>query len=332
MDYTQEIRDMEAAFMAWPAPRGGEPEEQPPGMPLFLKVSSLRSNLFEAPYLTFPSQTNMDGSMKSCIFPIVGISILLVSCLQAEKRGEGEGSGVVSVNPERFEIDLPVGEKRLLLREYITTIDGSHKYHYSIGVFEIVKDTIFNGNVGKIVSSTGFELYLDTTRTHPERSLIVKEGNQVNVYTFGTEYNGFLFGLLKRSAYDTTVFGDRMAELEYPLFLNKKWSIRDSSEPNLPFIKEFVKLDTLTFDGMKMQCEVFDLHGFVVLRSWVSRKGLLKAEFEFGDSQVYDTLGNLLGTQSARERYELLKLNPSDQDIEEAKAKYRALTAEFNAY
>lgn len=256
-------------------------------------------------------------------------AFLLISCLKSDKVGDGDGNGVLSVSPDRFEIDFPVGEKRLLLREWVTTVEGTEKFHYSIGVFEIAKDTVYNGNDGKIVSSTGFELYQDTTFDFPERNLIVKEGGRVNIYTFGKDYNGFLFGLLKRSAYDTAVFGDRMTVLEYPLFLDKKWSIRDSSGPHLPFIKEFVKLDTLTFDGERLQCQVFDLHGFVDLRSWVSRKGLLKAEIDLGETILTDSMGNTIGFSSDRERYELLKLNPSDQDIEAAKEKYRARTRRF---
>lgn len=265
--------------------------------------------------------------MKLSLFPIYAIVFFFASCLRPDKGGVGEGDGVLSVNPDRFEIEFPVGEKRLMLREYGFTADGKENVLFNIGVFEIAKDTLFNGNEGKIVTSTGFELFRDSTFAYSERNLIVKEGGRVNMYTFGKKDNGFLFSLLKRSAYDTAVFGDRMTMLEYPLFLNRKWTIRDSSDPGLPFVQEFVKLDTLTFDGRKMQCEVFDMHGFVDLRSWVSRKGLLKAEIDYGESPQLDTLGNVIGTGSNRERYELLKLNPSDQDIEEAMAKYKAMTS-----
>jgi hypothetical protein len=222
--------------------------------------------------------------------------------------------------------DFPVGERRVILKEFSKVGTQSTSTSSAIGVFTVEKDTLFHETNAKIISSQEFEYQLDSTYEYQSRYLLVNEGNQLNVYQFKTDgSNAFLFNLFKLSAVDTTVFSDKMTVIEYPLFLGKTWDIRAPADSTSGMIlkKEFVRLDTLVFNAKPMQCEVFVLHSFIDLTTWVSKIGLLKAEIDYSQADETDSAGNFLGTFTSHDKYELLKLNPTDAEIESYKVKYK---------
>jgi len=236
------------------------------------------------------------------------------------------GDSVVPMDQKSFAMELKAGDRRALLREF-KTIQGKNTGDiFTVADIKVVKDTVYHGVVGKIIQATAWELDPDTVSRYDERALLVAEGGQVSVYYFkGGNYGGVSVGLLKRAAYDTAVFADRIIQLEYPLILNRKWNIRAADDSNAvaALTKEMVGQETLEFDGKRYACDVFIMHGFADLKSWVSAVGLLKAQVDYGAEPISDSLGNIIDTTHSIENYRLLKLNPSDQEVEDMKTEYR---------
>lgn len=261
--------------------------------------------------------------------------LLALSLAACGGGGDGDGNGIEPFDFAEPGLEFPVGESRVLLREWKMESGVHSSTLFSLGVFEIIKDTAVNGHRGLIVASEHFELLKDSIMTYRERALLLQEGKSLNLYAFRSDgHSGFLFGLLKRAqpdtaaVSDTVAFSDGMTQLIFPLVPGGKWLIRPETNPwqGWPLEKEVLGLDTLEFGGRQYQCARLALHSLEVdLKSWVSRIGLLKAEIDYGSTVLTDSAGNILDTAVHHERYRLLKLNPSQGDLDSLKRHYQAL-------
>ena len=91
-----------------------------------------------------------------------------------------------------------------------------------------------DGRNGIIDEVEEFQLDEDSVRIFKGRDLLLQDDREVTLYSFRTDSTrsaGLVFGLLKRSqydtaAYDTTVYSDRMAVLRHPLAAGAAWRIR----------------------------------------------------------------------------------------------------------
>lgn len=257
----------------------------------------------------------------------IGLALALLAC------GGGEENGVEPYDLETPRLDFPVGQRRAVLRELTQEYRSGVRTLFTLGVHTIVKDTVVDGRSGLIVAVEEFQLDEDSVRIFQGRDMLLQDDREVTLYRFRRDSSspaGMVFGLLKRSeydtaAYDTAVYADRMAVLRHPLATGAAWRIRPESDPNGNFSleREYLGLDTLEFDGRKLQCARFVLHSFVELHSWVSRVGLLKAEIDHGKYAEFDSLGNFVDSASSRERFELLALDPTDAELDSMKALYR---------
>lgn len=262
------------------------------------------------------------------------IGLALALGLLACGDGDKERYGVEPFDLETPRLDFPVGQRRVVLREWIQEKGNDVWSQYSLGVHTIVKDTVVDGRNGIIDEVEEFQLDADSVRVYTGRDLLLVDDREVTLYNLRTDTlpdPGMVFGLLKRAgydtaAYDTSVYSDRMAVLRHPLANGAAWRIRPESDSNgnIPFEKEYLGLDTLEFEGRKLQCARFVLHSFIDLHSWVSRVGLLKAEIDHGKYAELDPLGNVIDSVASRERFELLALDPTDAALDSLKALYRS--------
>jgi hypothetical protein len=222
-------------------------------------------------------------------------------------------------DPAIMDFDFKLGDRRLLLREFRAS-DSSHTEQvYSLGVFEIAKDTVVERRKGWIIESTVHELRRDGVVTYSGRQLMVSSGGEVSIYRFRpSSGDGFLFGLLKPAVDDTAAFSDGQVVLKHPLRIGERWALRQENNPwgNLPIERELVGTETLVFQGREHPCMVYVLHSFSKVKSWVSRVGLMKAEIDHGTAGFPDGSSDSTGVPWT-ERYELLELDPTDESIED---------------
>ncbi|MDB5051365.1 MAG: hypothetical protein JWO30_4436 [Fibrobacteres bacterium] len=253
------------------------------------------------------------------------LCLFLLSC-------KDSGNGPDAVDAGEFKADFKVGEKRLLLLEYAMQGKTYGFDLFNLAEIEIEKDTLFQGLTGKIVKSTLSQFLPESTIVNEYRKMLVRNGDSLFTYHFTGDGlpSPFLFGLVKRAGYDSSVFNDRTLDLVFPFAADKPWQIRtpDDTSGALPLEKEWIGNDTVAFDGKRFRCDVFLMHSFVPVKSWIASVGLLKAEIDYGTSYFTDSLGTVVDSAENTERYELLEINPSPSAIATAKEKYRAMTKE----
>lgn len=250
------------------------------------------------------------------LFPLLFLS----SCIDSSQDA-------IPFNTGKFSLDLKPGDNRLYVREFKTSNASDSADIFSLGLFTIVKDTVFNGNTGRIVEESFWELHPDTTYIWQARELLVQEDSNLSLYYFkGGPYSPFLVGLFKSAAVDTTVFSDRMIVARYPLKSNQAWPIRlaDDMTGSTALEKEYLGLQTLDVMGKRYECGAFVLHSFadIEVKSWVASIGLVKAEIDYGDK-----LQSTDGSESwSKERYDLIGMNVADSTVEKFKATYKLRT------
>ncbi|GEM_PF-6152844 len=253
-------------------------------------------------------------------FPLFGfLCFALIAC---DEKGTGPATG-----PDAFLSGLKPGDSRLLLKE-LKAQGRTYGYDlYSLAEIRIDKDTVIEGAPAKEFTITATELMPDSSHVYVERNYLVAQGDSLNLYRDKEGNSGFLFGLTKRSAYDTTRFSDRTTEWIFPLVAGATWRTRPEGGKGWSLKKEWTGKENLAFDGRDVACDVFVLHSVVDLKSWIASFGLVKAEIAYGPDVFTDSLGNDVDTAQAEfERYELLKLNPTPTGVADAKSKFRALS------
>ncbi len=248
--------------------------------------------------------------------------------------GEEEKYGIEPFDLKTPRLDFPVGQRRVVLSETTEERGSEVRTRHSLGIHTIVKDTSVDGRKGIIDEVEEVQFGWDSVYLYTARDLLLQDDQEVTLYRLRSDTlpdPGMVFGLLKRSKYDTAVYdtaiySDRMAVLRHPLATGAAWRIRPESDPNgnLSFEKEYLGLDTLEFGGRKLQCARFVLHSFIDLNSWVSHIGLLKAEINHGKFAEVDFLGNVIDSVAYRERFELLALNPTDAELDSLKELYHS--------
>lgn len=265
--------------------------------------------------------------LSSCLSTHLCASILplvLSAC------GGDKGSGPPSAprtGPEAFLAGFKLGDSRLLLREFKAV--GREYGHdlYALAEIRIEKDTVIEGAPAKAFSLTASTFYPESTHVGSERRFLVAQGDSLNLYWENEGNTGFLFGLLKRGAYDTARFWDKTAEWVFPLSAGSRWLIRPPGGVHWSLEKEWMGKEDVEFDGRPYACDVFVLHSAVKLKTWVASVGMLKAEIDYGPTIFTDSEDNEVDTALvSQERYELVKLNPTAAETEAAKVKYRSLS------
>jgi hypothetical protein len=253
---------------------------------------------------------------------LFAVSMLLVSCMI-------DDIGVVEMPINSNSVQFVPGEKRVYFRQLINTYPVSNRpqdEYNSVGLFEIGRDTIIDGKIGKVVSIQTAEKISesDSVWTYEYQEFIVNDGKKVDVYQFKGQPSGFLFTLMKRSVYDSSIFSDRMTILDYPLTIGKKWGLRDSSDPNdnWRLEKEFIGKDTVNFDGREYECAKLALHSIVDLNTCVSAIGLLYGHVDYGLSVSIDTSGAVLDSINTIETFKLVSINPTNTQYNEILIKY----------
>lgn len=270
---------------------------------------------------TFFSFTSFSSCFPS--FLIAGVfSLALAAC------GDDKGSGPPPSGPKAFLSGFKPGDSRLLLREFKAQGKVYGYDFYTLAEVRIEKDTVFEGAPAKALSITAWEFYPESTYVRSGRNYLVAQGDSLNLY-HDTSGSSPFFGLLKRGAYDTARFSDKTTEWVFPLIADSVWLTRPPGGENWSLEKEWLGKENLEFQGKEYACDVFVLHSVVDLKSWVAPVGLLKAEIEYGPIVFSDSDGNALDTaRTPHERFELLKLNPTEAETAAAKAKYQPLTWE----
>lgn len=249
-------------------------------------------------------------------FVLILLCALLSSCFNTKDADDPP------FDTEKFRVRLIDGETRLVLRTFSNTGTKYRSVTPMLVHIRVEKDTTIQGLTGKIVHSTAWERWADSTTEFHWRQWVVVEGSLAWVYEFKqAEIPPIFHGLLKGTGYDTNVFSNRSAFAPFPLSVGRKLNINDTADPfyHPAQKREFLGMDTLVFGGESHVSGVFgqtflvDVHA----KSWIASIGLLKAEIDYGKTDWTDSLGNILDTGVSREEFELLVLNPTEARIAE---------------
>jgi hypothetical protein len=230
------------------------------------------------------------------------------------------------VDPNAPFLNITVGESRLMVRELSAIGTTLGMQSYSLGVFKVDKDTLFEGRTAYIVESGVYDFDGGQTRLLQGRQLLVDRDGEVSVYTFRSgEATGFLFGLLKAAEEDTATFSDHLIALKHPLATGARWWVRPETNPwgHASFEREYLGMDTVTFGGLPRECRVYLLHGFVPVKSWVHASGVLRATLDHGFTTLVDSVHQVEESVPYRERYDLLAINPSKALLDSLVVHYR---------
>jgi hypothetical protein len=252
---------------------------------------------------------------------LLSLGLLFSACLHDSDK--------IPFDPAVYAPDFGPGDNRVMLRR-LTVFDGdSARNAYGIQKIEFEKDTVFNGNAGRILAITSWDFFADSTEVYHGRRLIVREGDSLHEYVFKGGRAPDLAGLLKSSAFDTAVFSDRMLHTLFPFAKGDRWSFRAEGNPWGYDVleKQYQGEHLCQFENDTYECGIFTFTrpggGRPVGVIYVTRIGVLRASMDYGIIPAHGEDSSPPGFEMFEEQ-DLLKLNADDPTIEALKLEYKA--------
>lgn len=257
--------------------------------------------------------------------------LVLLGCFGCSPSHDNPGLSDVNLGPATsFDeasngIHFKSGESRLIGRDFAFQGKTVRYLVPSLALFEVKSDTVIEGISGQNVDVSFWEFTKDSTLELHWKQLIAYQDSVATTYELqGGQPAPLLYGLLKGSALDTNVFLDRDIQLRYPLVAGKEWNLRLSDDPFYieTLQKKYIGREKVALGGAEYDCGKFEHYflGGAVGRSWISSRGLLKAEVDYGKSEFRDEQDNIVDSAHTTEAYRLMQVNPSAAFLAAAKA------------